>query len=104
MNVMDLFRLKNKVALVTGGAGLFGRQIVEALAEAGALVTSVLDWAKSRGLGFSKFISLGEGADVDFGDVIDYLASDKDTHAVLLYMEAITAARKFMSAARAAAS
>jgi acetyltransferase len=64
------------------------------------LVTGILDWAKSRGIGFSRFISLGDSADVDFGDVLDYLASDPDTHAVLLYMEDIRHARKFMSAAR----
>jgi acetyltransferase len=71
--------------------------------QSGALVTGVLDWANSRGIGFSNFISMGESADVDFGDVLDYLASDADTHAILLYIEDIRSARKFMSAARAAA-
>jgi acetyltransferase len=71
--------------------------------QSGALVTGVLDWAKSREIGFSTFISMGESADVDFGDVLDYLASDADTHAILLYIEDIRSARKFMSAARAAA-
>ena len=47
-------------------------------------------------------VSLGDMADVDFGDVLDYLADDRDTHAILLYIEAVTDARKFMSAARAA--
>ena len=73
------------------------------VSQSGALVTAVLDWAKSRQIGFSKFISLGESADVDFGDVIDYLASDAQTRAILLYIEDIRDARKFMSAARAAA-
>lgn len=73
------------------------------VSQSGALVTGVLDWAKSREIGFSKFISLGEGADIDFGDILDFLASDPDTHAILLYIEDIHAARKFMSAARAAA-
>ena len=73
------------------------------VSQSGALVTGVLDWAKTRGIGFSKFISLGDSADIDFGDVLDYLASDVDTHAILLYVEDIRHARKFMSAARAAA-
>jgi len=73
------------------------------VSQSGALVTAVLDWAKSRGIGFSKFVSLGDSTDVDCGDVLDYLGSDPETHAILLYIEAITAARKFMSAARAAA-
>lgn len=73
------------------------------VSQSGAMVTGVLDWAKSRGIGFSKFISLGDGADIDFGDVLDYLASDSDTQAILMYMESASAARKFMSAARAAA-
>lgn len=73
------------------------------VSQSGALVTGVLDWAKARGIGFSKFISLGDSADVDFGDVLDYLASDADTGAILMYMEDVKNARKFMSAARAAA-
>jgi acetyltransferase len=73
------------------------------VSQSGALVTGVLDWAKSRGIGFSRFISVGEGADVDFGDVLDYLAMDNATQAILLYMEDVRHARKFMSAARAAA-
>lgn len=72
------------------------------VSQSGAMVTGILDWAKSRGIGFSKFISMGDKADVDFGDVLDYLAGDPDTHAILMYIEAVRDARKFMSAARAA--
>ena len=73
------------------------------VAQSGAIVTAVLDWANSRGIGFSHLVSLGGMADVDFGDMLDYLANDPDTQAILLYIEAITHPRKFMSAARAAA-
>ncbi|MGZ5271212.1 MAG: acetate--CoA ligase family protein, partial [Ramlibacter sp.] len=73
------------------------------VSQSGALATAMLDWASSRGIGFSHFVSLGDGADVDFGDVLDYLASDAGTRAILMYMESVAAARKFMSAARAAA-
>ena len=73
------------------------------VSQSGALVTAVLDWAKSRQIGFSHMVSLGERADVDFGDLLDYLASDAHTRAILLYIESIEAPRKFMSAARAAA-
>ena len=72
------------------------------VAQSGALMAAMLDWAKTHGIGFSHFISLGDAADVDCGDVLDYLASDH-TRAILLYLESVTAARKFMSAARAAA-
>ncbi|MGZ5826958.1 MAG: bifunctional acetate--CoA ligase family protein/GNAT family N-acetyltransferase [Xanthobacteraceae bacterium] len=72
------------------------------VAQSGAMVTTVLDWANGRGIGFSHLVSLGDMSDVDFGDMLDYLAMDKDTGAILLYIEAITHARKFMSAARAA--
>ncbi|MCC7414226.1 MAG: bifunctional acetate--CoA ligase family protein/GNAT family N-acetyltransferase [Gammaproteobacteria bacterium] len=72
-------------------------------AQSGAIVTSVVDWAHSRGIGFSHLVSLGDMIDVDFGDMLDYLASDGDTRAILLYIEAVTHARKFLSAARAAA-
>ncbi len=73
------------------------------VSQSGALVTAVLDWAKTRRVGFSHMISLGEHADVDFGDLLDYLASDGRTRSILLYIESIEAPRKFMSAARAAA-
>ncbi|MEO8805055.1 MAG: bifunctional acetate--CoA ligase family protein/GNAT family N-acetyltransferase [Burkholderiaceae bacterium] len=73
------------------------------VSQSGALVTAVLDWANGRGIGFSHCISLGEHADVDFGDLIDWLATDARTRSILLYVESLSAARKFMSAARAAA-
>jgi acetyltransferase len=73
------------------------------VSQSGALATAMLDWAASHGIGFSHFISLGDSADVDFGDALDYLASDPGTRAILMYMESVKAARKFMSAARAAA-
>ena len=72
------------------------------VSQSGALCTAVLDWAADREIGFSHFISLGNCADVDFGDVIDYLAQDPGTSAILLYIESITHARKFLSACRAA--
>ncbi len=73
------------------------------VSQSGALTTALLDWARARRIGFSHFVSLGESADVDFGDVLDYLATDAETTAILMYVEAIKHARKFMSAARAAA-
>ncbi len=73
------------------------------VAQSGAMLTTVLDWSTARNIGFSHLVSLGDMSDVDFGDMLDYLANDTETHAVLLYIEAITQARKFMSAARAAA-
>ncbi|WP_454062050.1 acetate--CoA ligase family protein [Candidatus Nitrospira salsa] len=73
------------------------------VSQSGALCTVVLDWARSRGIGFSYFLALGDSVDIDFGDVLDYLGSDPSTDAILLYIESITESRKFMSAARAAA-
>lgn len=73
------------------------------LSQSGALVTAVIDWAHARGIGFSKVVSMGEMADVDFGDTLDYLAGDPEARAILLYVEQVTHAAKFMSAARRAA-
>lgn len=73
------------------------------VSQSGALTTALLDWAASKSIGFSHFVSLGEKLDVDFGDMLDYLASDAKTRAILLYIESVNAPRKFMSAARAAA-
>nr|WP_231879268.1 acetate--CoA ligase family protein [Collimonas arenae] len=87
-------------SLVAGGA-LPGR--IALLAESGALACGLTDWASSQGIGFSKVVALGGSIDVDVGDMLDFLASDVDTHAILLCAEHIPHARKFMSAARAAA-
>ncbi len=73
------------------------------VAQSGAIIASIIDWAAPRGIGFSHLVSLGDMADVDFGDMLDYLAADGAVTAILLYMEQVTQARKFMSAARMAA-
>jgi acetyltransferase len=73
------------------------------VAQSGALTTALLDWARGRQVGFSHFVSLGNAADIDFGDLLDYLGRDPATRAILLYIESISSARKFMSAARATA-
>ncbi|MCK2184293.1 bifunctional acetate--CoA ligase family protein/GNAT family N-acetyltransferase [Halomonas getboli] len=72
------------------------------ITQSGAVATAILDWAKTRNIGFSHVVSLGAMSDVDFGDMLDYLALDPKTRAILLYVEAITDVRKFLSAARTA--
>ena len=73
------------------------------VSQAGALAGAVLDWAGERGIGFSHFVTLGDDVDVDFGDLLDYLAADAGTEAILLCVEDLRLARKFMSAGRLAA-
>src|SRR5215510_6516401 len=73
------------------------------LSQSGALITAIIDWAAGRSIGFSHVVSLGDMADADFGDFLDYLATDAASRAILLYMETVTNAPKFMSAARRAA-
>ncbi|WP_447952820.1 bifunctional acetate--CoA ligase family protein/GNAT family N-acetyltransferase [Sphingopyxis chilensis] len=72
------------------------------ISQSGALVTAILDWADARGIGFSGVVSVGDMADVDVGDMVDLFAVDPQTDAILLYLEGLTDAAKFMSAARAA--
>ncbi|MCR5881060.1 bifunctional acetate--CoA ligase family protein/GNAT family N-acetyltransferase [Phenylobacterium sp. J367] len=73
------------------------------VAQSGAICAAALDWAQPRGIGFSHVISIGDAADVDFGDLLDYLALDPDTKGILVYLESIGDARKFMTAGRIAA-
>ena len=73
------------------------------LSQSGALSTAVIDWAVDRQIGFSHIVSLGDMADVDFGDLLDYFAGDSKSRAILIYMESVTHAPKFLSAARRAA-
>lgn len=71
------------------------------ISQSGALCTSVLDWAIRENVGFSQFISVGNMLDVGIADLIDYFALDGFTESIILYVESITEARQFMSAARA---
>lgn len=70
------------------------------ISQSGALCTSVLDWAIEGKIGFSYFISIGNSVDVEFGDLIDYLGEDEQTQCIILYIESVSLARKFMTAAR----
>ncbi len=71
------------------------------ISQSGALCTSVLDWACESNIGFSNFVSIGNSMDVSFGDLIDYFGQDPNTKSIILYIESISDARAFMSAARA---
>src|SRR6476469_1822346 len=73
------------------------------ISQSGAIAAGMVDWAAQRAVGFSGIVSIGDQLDVDIADLLDYFAMDSKTRAILLYVEAIKDARKFMSAARAAA-
>jgi acetyltransferase len=73
------------------------------ISQSGAIAAGMVDWATQRAVGFSGIVSIGDQLDVDIADLLDYFAMDGKTRAILLYVEAIKDARKFMSAARAAA-
>ena len=85
-----------------GPGNLKGGRIA-AVAQSGAVLAGLADWGTAQGIGFSHLVSMGDMSDVDFGDVLDMLARDFETRAVLMYVEGITQARKFMSAARGVA-
>ncbi|MEE8632645.1 MAG: CoA-binding protein, partial [Candidatus Bathyarchaeia archaeon] len=70
------------------------------ISQSAALCSSVLDWASEAHVGFSAIVSVGSMLDVDFGDLIDYFGTDRQTKSIVLYIESIKDARKFMSAAR----
>jgi acetyltransferase len=73
------------------------------VSQSGAIVAGMTEWAAQRRIGFSAVVSIGDQLDVDLGDLLDFFALDRSTHAILLHVESIRNARKFMSAARAAA-
>ncbi len=74
------------------------------VSQSGALTSSILDWAQKNGVGFSTVVSLGRNTDVDMAQVLDFLAADAQTHSIVVYLEGISNARRFMSALRAAAN
>jgi acetyltransferase len=73
------------------------------ISQSGAIAAGLVEWARQRSVGFSAVVSLGNQIDVDFGDLLDYFATDPATRSIVLYVESIQNAGKFMSAARAAA-
>jgi acetyltransferase len=73
------------------------------VSQSGALCTAMLDWARPHRVGFSSVVSLGGSSDIDFGEVIDFLANDHRTEHILMYIEGVRDARRFMSSLRAAA-
>lgn len=85
------------------GPGALKAGQVAAVAQSGAVLAALADWGSAQGIGFSHLVSMGDMADVDFGDVLDMLARDHGTRAVLMYVEGVTHGRKFMSAARGVA-
>ncbi len=72
------------------------------ISQSAAMCTTILDWANDKNIGFSAFVSLGNALDIDFADLLDHLCTDSHTEAILLYVDTIKDARRFMSAARAA--
>jgi acetyltransferase len=74
------------------------------VSQSGALTASILDWAGQNAVGFSQVVSLGPNTVVDIAQVLDFLASDAQTHSIVVYLEGISNARRFMSALRAAAN
>jgi acetyltransferase len=74
------------------------------VSQSGALTASMLDWAASNAVGFSSVVSLGPHTSVDIAHVLDYLANDAQTQSIVVYMEGISDARRFMSALRMAAN
>ncbi|MDB5744992.1 MAG: GCN5-related N-acetyltransferase [Polaromonas sp.] len=74
------------------------------VSQSGALTASILDWAGNNGVGFSSVVSLGPHASVDAAQVLDFLANDRATQSIVVYLEGISSARRFMSALRSAAN
>lgn len=98
-NCLGVMRPSTKLnATFANKAANLGR--IAFLSQSAALCASVLDWASEAHVGFSAIVSVGSMLDVDFGDLIDYFGTDPQTKSIVLYVESVKNARKFMSAAR----
>jgi acetyltransferase len=89
-------------ASIAGGLAAVGSLAL--ISQSGALTASILDWASENAVGFSTVVSLGPNTAVDVAQVLDFLATDAQTHSIVVYLEGISNARRFMSALRAAAN
>jgi len=93
-----------RLQLNASAAGPLAREgSLGVVCQSGALTAAMLDWARSNGVGFSLMVSVGPHTDVDIAQVLDYLASDPRTQSIIVYLEGIGSARRFMSALRSAA-
>ena len=101
-NCLGLMRPDKKLN-ITFGHNVAKPGNLALVSQSGAICTAILDWAELNDIGFSAVVSTGIGADLDFGDYLDYLVSDPLTKSILLYIEGITDSRRFMSSLRAAA-
>jgi len=101
-NCLGLMRPEKKLN-ITFGHNVAKPGNLALVSQSGAICTAILDWAELNDIGFSAVVSTGIGADLDFGDYLDYLVSDPLTKSILLYIEGITDSRRFMSSLRAAA-
>ncbi len=86
---------------VSFASGMPKKGHVAFISQSGALCTSALDWAYEENIGFSYFVSIGNTMDIGFGDLIDFFGQDPNTRSIVLYIEAVSKARQFMTAARA---
>jgi acetyltransferase len=82
---------------------LAGSGSLALVSQSGALTAAMLDWARQNAVGFSSVVSVGPHTSVDIAEVLDFLASDSRTHSIIVYLEGISSARRFMSALRSAA-
>jgi acetyltransferase len=101
-NCLGLMR-PDKNLNITFGHNVAKPGHIALVSQSGAICTAILDWAEMNDIGFSAVVSTGIGADLDFGDYLDYLVSDPKTKSILLYIEGISDSRRFMSSLRAAA-
>ncbi|MEO7104942.1 MAG: CoA-binding protein, partial [Rhodoferax sp.] len=102
-NSLGLQRPQLQLNASAAGA-LAQRGSLALVSQSGALTSAMLDWARSNGVGFSSVVSLGPHTSVDIAQALDFLANDAQTHSIIVYMEGITNARRFMSALRSAAN
>mgnify|MGYP001819794526 CR=1 FL=1 len=101
-NCLGLMRPSKKLN-ITFGHNVAKPGNLALVSQSGAICTAILDWAELNDIGFSAVVSTGIGADLDFGDYLDYLVADPETKSILLYIEGISDSRRFMSSLRAAA-
>lgn len=100
-NMLGLFR-PSRGLIAANYRGNVLRGPVALVSQSSSVASAMLDWAESHGVGFSAVVSLGAAADVNFGEVLDYLSQDHETHGILIYLEDVGEARSFMSALRVA--
>lgn len=97
-NCLGFINTANKLN-ASFAAGMPNRGNISLVSQSGAMGVAMLDWAYESNLGFAKVVTVGNKSDIDEVELLEYLAQDRDTKIIMMYLESLDRGRDFLQAA-----